>query len=50
MGYILEDKMPDGVRANGWYCGQNKKYSDMFNLTASRKCAKVFEDENEAKK
>ncbi len=49
MGYILEDKMPDGIKANGWYSGQNKKYGDMFNLTANKKFAKVFEDENEAK-
>ena len=48
MGYILEDKMPDNIRPNGWYAGQNKKYSDMFNLTTEKKFAKVFDNEEEA--
>lgn len=31
----------------GWYKGQNKKYYDMFDLTASKQFAKVFETEEE---
>lgn len=50
MGFILEDRMPDGIRPNGWYGGQNKKYYDMFNLTAEKKCAKVFESKKDAQK
>ena len=50
MGFILEDRMPDGIRPNGWYGGQNKKYYDMFNLTAEKKCATVFENEKDAHK
>lgn len=49
MGFILENRMEDGVKSDGWYAGQNKKYKDMFNMTSLRKFAKVFEDENEAK-
>ena len=49
MGFILENRMEDGVKSDGWYAGQNKKYKDMFNMTCLRKFAKVFEDENEAK-
>ena len=48
-GFILENRMTDGVKPDGWYAGQNKKYGDMFDLTANKKFAKVFEDENEAK-
>ena len=50
MEFILENKMPDGIRPNGWYGGQNKKYHDMFNLTAEKKFAKVFESEKDAQK
>lgn len=50
MGYILEDRMPDNIRANGWYKGQNKKYYDMFDLTAEKKFAKIFDKEEEAQK
>lgn len=50
MGYILEDRMPDNICPSGWYAGQNKKYSDMFDLTAEKKFAKVFDDEEDAKK
>lgn len=49
MGFILENRMRDGVKADGWYAGQNKKYKDAFDMTSLRKFAKVFEDENEAK-
>ncbi len=49
MGFILEDRMQDGIQANGWFAGQNKKYSDMFNLTADKGCAEVFDDENKAR-
>lgn len=50
MGYILEDRMSDNIRPNGWYGGQNKKYQDMFNLTSERKFAEVFGDEEIAQK
>lgn len=41
--------MPDGVRPNGWYRGRNKKYYDMFDLTAEKKDAYVFDEEKTAK-
>ena len=46
MGFILENRMQDGVKPDGWYAGRNKKYINMFNMTSLRKFAKVFEDEN----
>lgn len=49
MGFILEDRMSDGIRPNGWYGGQMEKYYDMFNLTAEKKFAHIFNEENEAK-
>lgn len=49
MGFILENRMQDGVKSDGWYAGQSKTYSNAFNLTSVRKFAKVFKNENEAK-
>ena len=50
MGYILEDRMPDGIRPTGWYGGRNKKYADMFDLTPLKEFAHVFENKTEAEK
>lgn len=50
MGYILEERMSDNIRPNGWYRGQNKKYSDMFDLTAEKKFAEVFDNKKVAQK
>lgn len=49
MAFILEDRMSDG-RPNGWYAGRNKKYHDMFDLTADKKFAKKFDDREDAEK
>ncbi len=49
IGFILENRMRDGIRQDGWYAGQNEKYKNAFNMTSLMKFAKVFEDENEAK-
>lgn len=50
MGYILENRMPDNMRPDGWYGGQNKKYYNMFNLTSDKKYAKIFDEEKIAQK
>lgn len=49
MGFILEDRMPDGIKPNGWYAGRNEKYYDVFNFTANKENAYVFQDEEKAK-
>lgn len=50
MGFILEDRMPDGIKPNGWYAGRNEKYYDMFNLTANKNSAYIFQDKGVAMK